>query len=151
MVELNGFDANLVEPSASFEPIPADKYLVVVTASELKTTKSGTGSYLQLEFTVIDGEYKGRKIWSRLNINNPNSVAVKIAQGDLSAICRSVGVMQPRDSIELHNLPLMITVKLKKRQDTGELTNEIKGYEPKPTPIVQPQAPTTAPTAPWNR
>ena len=33
---------------------------------------------------------------------------VKIARGELSAICRAVGVMQPRDSVELHNVPLEI-------------------------------------------
>jgi len=27
--------------------------------------------------------------------------------------------MQPKDSAELHNLPLQITVKCKKRKDTG--------------------------------
>ena len=36
--------------------------------------------------------------------------------------------MQPNDSAELHNLPLVIKVRLKRRDDTDELTNEIKGY-----------------------
>jgi len=60
--------------------------------------------------------------------------------------------MQPRDSIELHNLPLLITVKLKKREDTGELTNEIKGYACKDAANgQQPQAPATDNTPPWKR
>ena len=84
------------------------------------------------------------------NLNR--DVAVKIARGELSAICRAVGVMQPRDSVELHNLPLLITVKLKKREDTGELTNEIKGYAPKDAANgQQPQAPATDNTPPWKR
>ena len=58
---------------------------------------------------MIDGPYKNRLLWSRLNLDNPNAQAVQIAQGELSAICRAVGVMQPKDSIELHNLPLLIT------------------------------------------
>ena len=36
--------------------------------------------------------------------------------------------MAPKDSTELHNLPMMIRVGCKKREDTGELTKEIKGY-----------------------
>ena len=40
---------------------------------------------------------------------NPNQTAVKIARGELSAICRAVGVMQPKDSTELHDLPLVIS------------------------------------------
>jgi hypothetical protein len=152
MANLNGFDASQVEPSASFDPIPAGKYLAAITESEMKATKTGAGSYLQMTFTVLDGEYKNRMLWARLNLNNPNATAVKIARSELSALCRAVGVLQPRDSVELHNIPLLITVKLKKREDTGELTNEIKGYEPKAAAAGQPQqAPASDTTPPWKR
>lgn len=152
MANLNGFNAHEVEPNAAFDPLPAGKYLAAVTASEMKPTKNGDGSYLQLEFTVLEGEFKDRKVWDRLCINHPNATTVKIARGNLSAICRATGVMQPRDSVELHNIPLLITVKCKKRQDTGELSNEVKGYEPKASVTGQPQqAPATSNTPPWKR
>ena len=155
MANLNGFDANQVEPTASFDPIPAGKYLAAITESEMKPTKNGSGSYLQLTFTVLEGEHKGRVLWARLNLNNPNATAVKIARSELSAICHAVGVMQPRNSVDLHNLPLVITVKLKKRQDTGELTNEIKGYASKTAGQSEsdqlPQTPVTSNTPPWKR
>ena len=38
--------------------IPAGKNLAVVTDSEMKPTKSGNGSYLELTLQIIDGEYK---------------------------------------------------------------------------------------------
>jgi len=151
MANLNGFNANDVEPTTNFEPIPAGKYLAAITESEMKPTKSGTGSYLQLTFTILEGEYKNRVLWARLNLNNPNATAVKIAYSELSAICRAIGVMQPRDSVELHNLPLVITVKVKKREDTGELTNEVKGYARKDAADQQPQAAVTDNTPPWKR
>ena len=152
MANLNGFNANDIEPTAPFEPLPAGKYLAAITASEMKPTKKGDGSYLELEFTVLDGDCKGRKAWDRLCINHPNDLTQKIARGSLSAICRAVGVMQPKDSVELHNIPLVVTVKLKKRKDTGELTNEIKGYEPKASAAGQPQqSPTADNTPPWKR
>ena len=152
MANLNGFNATEVEPTSSFEPRAAGKYLAAITESEMKPTKNGSGSYLQLTFTIIEGEYKNRVLWARLNLNNPNATAVKIARSELSAICHAVGVLQPRDSVELHNIPLLITVKVKKREDTGELTNEIKGYEPKAAAAgQQPQAPVTDNTPPWKR
>ena len=150
MANLNGFNANEVEPTTAFEPLPAEKYLAAITASEIKPTKKGDGSYLQLEFTVLDGDCKGRKVWDRLCINHPNDLTQKIARGNLSAICRAVGVMQPGDSVELHNLPLVITVKLKKRDDTGEMTNEVKGYAKKEAAAGQPQQATDN-TPPWKR
>ncbi len=152
MADLNNFNANEVEPNTSFEPVPAGKYLAAITASEMKATKSGSGSYLELTFTVLDGEYKNRVLWARLNLNNRNATAVKIARGELSAICHAVGVMQPRDSVDLHNLPMVITVKCKKREDTGELTNEIKGYARKDAAGgQQPQDPAADNTPPWKR
>ena len=84
------------------------------------------------------------------NLDNPNDLAVKIARAELAAICRSVGVMQPGDSVELHNLPLLVTVKLKKRDDTGEVTNEVKGYSSKEAATGQPQQAQTD-TPPWRR
>jgi hypothetical protein len=149
MVGLN-FDAHTVDPSADFEAIPAGKYEAVITDSEEKPTKSGAGSYLQLTFQITDSDYRGRFLWARLNLDNPNKTAVKIARAELSSICRAVGVMTPRDSSELHNLPLVITVKCKKRDETGEITNEIKGYAAKESLSGKPLQATTD-TPPWRR
>ena len=152
MADLRGFDANTVEPSGDFEPIPAGKYQAVITESEMKPTKAGTGHYLQLTFQVIEGPHQNRLLWARLNIDNPNAQARKIAEGELSAICRAVGVLSPNDSVELHNLPLVIHVRCKKRTDTGEIVNEVKGYSKKDSP--QPPAagaPAGNSTPPWKR
>ena len=151
MADLNGFDANQVEPSGDFEPIPSGKYLAVITHSEMKPTKAGTGHYLELTFQIQEGEHKNRLLWARLNRDNPNATAMQIAEAELSAICRAVGVMVPNDSIDLHNLPLVIHVRCKKREDTGELTNEIKGYSKKESPAPAGDAPAADKTPPWKR
>ena len=151
MANLNGFDATQVEPAAKFDPIPAGKYLAVITESEQKPTKAGTGHYLQLTFQIQEGVHKGRILWARLNLDNPNATAVQIARAELSAICRSVGVTAPNDSVELHNLPLMITVKCRKRQDTGDITNEIAGYAKKESSAPPMAASAASSVAPWKR
>jgi len=150
MATLNGFDANTIDPMKDFEPIPAGKYMAIITDSEMKPTKAGTGSYLEMVFQVIEGEHKGRNLWARLNLDNPNDVAVNIAKSELSSICRAVGVMAPKDSMELHNIPLTITVRLRKRQDNGEMSNELKGYEKKGAAAEAP-AQATSDTPPWLR
>ena len=152
MTNLNGFNANEVEPNTAFDPIPAGKYLACITSSEMKPTKAGDGSYLELELTVLEGEHKDRKVWDRLCLSHPNPTTVKIARGTLSGICRAVGVMQPKDSVELHNLPMLVTVKCKKRDDTGDIVNEVRGYAKKETAAGQPQqAAPTDNTPPWKR
>ena len=144
------FNANEVEPSRELEPIPAGKYVAVITDSEMKDTRAGTGRYLQLEFEITDGEFAGRKLWARLNIENQNAEAVRMARADLSAICRAVNVLTPNDSADLHNLPLVIKVHCRKDKNTGEITNDIRGYESKaafkPEPKQAPASPATAQT-----
>lgn len=155
MADLSGFDANQVEPTGDFDPIPAGKYLAVITDTEMKPNKAGTGSLLQFTFQIIEGEYQNRLIWTRLNLDNPNATAVQIARSDLSAICRAVGVPSPKDSAELHNLPLVINVRCRKRNDTGDIVNEIKGYA-KREQVAQASVPSSpAPlqksSPPWKR
>lgn len=157
MADLGGFNANNVEPAKAFEPIPAGKYLAVVTESEVKETKAGTGNYLKLTIEIIEGEHKGRKFWPMFNLKNPSEEAVKIGRGQLSALCRAIGVMVPHDSTELHDLPMLITVKHRK-DDKGEIRNEVAGYSAKDAAAAKPAsapvasgATSTPATPPWQR
>jgi hypothetical protein len=160
MSDLRGFDAQTVEPNDSFDPLPNGDYLCIITASEMKPTKAGDGAYLELEMQILEGQYQGRKLWDRLNLNNANETTVKIAKGALSAICRAVGVLQPKDSCELHDLPLLVKVACKKRDDTDELTNVVKGYKKRDTGMSPPvaasasapaKAASRSTTPPWKR
>jgi hypothetical protein len=145
MATLN-FNASEVKPAGTgYEPLPAGKYTAVIDSSEMKQNKAGTGSYLELKLQVVDGDYKGRTVFDRLNLSNPSQQTVEIAQSTLSAICHAVGVMSPGDSTELHNLPMTITVKC--REWDGKILNEVKGYAAKGNNNQAPQQK----AAPWKK
>ncbi|MCG8394757.1 MAG: DUF669 domain-containing protein [Pseudomonadales bacterium] len=101
---------------------------MAITSSEMKPTKDNAGAYLELVFTVMDGEHQGRKVWERLNVQNNNAQAVEIAQKQLSAICHCVGVFQVSDTSQLHNIPLQVKIAVQNGQD-GSKQNAIKGYK----------------------
>lgn len=147
------FNAAEVEPQKAFDPLPAGNYVAVITESEEKATKAGTGSYLQLTFEVIEGQYQGRKVWARLNLNNPNETAVSIARAELSAICHAVNVIDLKDTTQLHDLPMVIRLNAKPDKD-GEVRNEIKKYEAmsnsKPAATTQQKPAATAAPKPWG-
>ena len=132
MASLRGFDAGRVEPLKPLEPLPAGAYRAAVTRSELKPNKARTGRYLGLTFQVTDGPHRGRLVRARLNLVHPNPTAVRLAQAELSAVGRAVGVKTPQDSSELHGRPLVIHVRVVKRSDTGEPANDIADYAPPP-------------------
>ena len=163
-MDLSGFDATQIEPNVPYEPIPAGKYKAVIVASESKPTKAMTGSYLQLEIEIIEGQFQGRKVFDRLNLDNPNSTAVEIAQRTLSAICRAVGVNMPRHSSDLHNKPMLVNIAVKPADGQYSASNEVKGYGPDggssgnvgaPHPHsvthAQPVAAAGSSTPPWKR
>lgn len=129
MANLSGFDASQVPEQQDFTAIPEGQYVVIAIATEMRPTKNGQGKYLQFTFEVVDGPMKGRKLWSRLNLENNNATAVDIAKRELGAICRAVGIIKPNDSAELHNKPILVTVgvELDERNREG---NTIKKYEP---------------------
>lgn len=125
------FNAATVAPQQAFENLPTGWYVGRVVASEEKSTKAGTGSYLQLEFEIIAPQnYAGRKVWEILNLKNPNATAVEIAYQTLSAICHATGVILLQQPEQLFGIPMDIKIGLSKPQDGYEQRNEIKGYRP---------------------
>jgi hypothetical protein len=157
MAQFNqAFDASTITPDAPREVLPDGDYPVIIEASEWKATKAGTGQFLELTLQVIEGPQKGRKVWDRLNLSNPNTQAVEIAQRTLSAICHATGVMKVSDSAQLHNLPLLAKVKVS--QGPNGPSNEVKGYKKldgvvgSVTPAAVPMVTSSAPAvAPWQR
>ena len=129
MVQLN-FDANEVEPLGSFEPLPAGEYTVVISSSEMKDASTGRGQYLQLVYDVIEGDYKGRKLFDRLNLVNESTQAQEIAQRALSSICRAVGVMHPQQSEELHDKPFVVKVVIRPAKGEYQASNAVREYKP---------------------
>jgi len=123
-----GFNANEHSPVNPFAPIPAGSYLATIASSETKANRAGTGHYLELRLQVLEGPHRGHSLVSRLNLWHPNPVAVAVARNDLSAICHATGVMEPVDSAQLHDIPLLVDVKVTVRKDNGDRVNEIAGY-----------------------
>lgn len=164
------FDATQVEPSGDFTPVPPGEYKVQITSSEMVETSSRNGHMLKLEIEIIEGDQAGRKLYDRLNLDNPNAQAVEIAQRTLSAICHAVGKLSVSDSEELHGKPMIAVVKAEPgRTHNGKEygpSNGIKTYKALGNaapaqagfggtnafkPSAAPAASGSASTAPWKR
>jgi len=143
------FNAGEVDPSTGFDVLPPGEYTVSIVESEIKETKEGTGKYLELKFQVLEGDFKNRYLWDRLNIQNPNPKTQQIAQANLSAICRAINVMEPKDSSELHSKPLTVKVVIQPADDKYPEKNNIRGY--KAVAGTQGASKTEKPNVPWKK
>ncbi len=134
-----GFDTNTVEPQGDFDVLPPGKYPVVIDKAEVKQTKKMDGHYLSLTMTVADGGYKGRKLWPKIQIQNPSQECVKIGLRTLSALGKATGVTYISDANQFLGKTCIAHVKVKDEQ------NEIRTYSAMEGPVAtQPVAP--APT-----
>ena len=143
MADLTGVNYTDYEET-SFEPIPEGQYVVILESSDLKTTKAGDGQYLKCSFQVIDGDYKGRKVVMNMNIENKNDTARNIGRSQLNALCKAANVLNPSDSCQLHDIPVIAKVKVVKDTYKGEekMQNDITDFEAKggaPAPAAEPE------------
>lgn len=122
------FDASTVAPQAAPEPVPAGQYKAAISEAEIEPTKTPGGQMLKLAWTVLDGQYVGRKVFVRLNIVNQNQQAVEIAYGELSAICRAIGQIRVDQTSELLGKPCVIDVEVRPAEGTYGPQNKIKRY-----------------------
>jgi hypothetical protein len=113
-----------------FAPIDQAWYEAEIIKSEMKTTNDKEGQYLALHFKILEGEKEGRLVFANLNLVNKSDVAVKIARSDLKKICAAVGHEGDlEDTVDLHNIPMMIFVTLKPATAQWPAKNEIKNYK----------------------
>jgi hypothetical protein len=147
MAQFN-FDASQVVPQQSSGPLPAGVYLAHIVESDVQPLKSGNGEGLKLTFEVIDGQFKGRKVYENLNIRHTSEDTQRIAQSQLSALCHAVNVIKLMDTAALHFKPVRINVTVREAVGQYKASNNIKGYEAAGGGISAPAtAPTPAPVA----
>jgi hypothetical protein len=149
------FNSATVEPmpSRSFEPLPRGDYEMMIVKSDVKSTQAGTGHYIELEMHVLGGEHSGRRIWERLNVDNPNKTAQDIAQAALASLCHAVGISEIGETEELHDTPFVAHIDIDKKDPSR---NRIIGYATAGSPAPKAAAPAARPAAaapakkPWG-
>lgn len=124
-----GYVPETTEANTGYDALPAGEYPAVATEIELKDTKAGTGKYLGVEFEIIEGNGKGRKVFTNFNLMNPNPKAVEIGHAQLKEFATALGNPNAKDSAELKNKPVVIKLAIKNDPERGA-QNEVKGYKP---------------------
>lgn len=114
-----------------FEPIPKDNYVLQIVESDYKPNSNRNGHFLSLKMEVQEGEYKGRIIYRNLNLDNPSSKAVEIANKELATICRACSKTRGiEDSEELHGIDFIASIVVKKGSGDSADQNEVQSYKP---------------------
>lgn len=81
-------DNNADVDSGSGE-LPKGRYPVRIVAAEYVENERKTGFILKLEHDIIDGSYKGRKIFDNYNLQHTSEQTQRIAQSQYAKLCES--------------------------------------------------------------
>ena len=159
------FNASEHEPARAIDILPNGWYNAEITDAEVLACKGvGNNERVSIEYTVIDGDHKGRKVWDSINHNHSKAQTQEIGQRELSAVCHATGVMQL--SSAAGGVAQFVGKMLQIKVGTGKTTaaypdpkNEVKGRKAlanaannggagqSPPPFAQPAAQETPPFA----
>lgn len=80
-------------PDATFEPLAPGLYPLIVVSAQAKRTKSGTGSFINVEFSVVEShENSGRRVWDSYNYRNDSEEAQRIGLQQLKGLMKAGGL-----------------------------------------------------------
>lgn len=111
------FDATQVAPDTGrLGAVPAGYYKVVVDKAELKPTKSGTGQAINTQFGILEGAFKGQKIFHMFNVKNDSPKAQEIAHAQFSALLHAINILKLEQLEQMQNIPFFVKVKIEKSE-----------------------------------
>jgi hypothetical protein len=153
------FDASSVPVTEkSYEVLPAGWYTASITGAEPKSTKSGTGKYLRVEYTISGPTGVGRKVWSNYNVRNENPKAESIGREQLAELCRCVGLARVNDTDELLGCNVSVKLKVREASNGYEAQNEVQGHKalegsapPAPAAAAKAAPAKAGPKPPWAK
>lgn len=87
-------DLSDVSANTQFAPIPPGEYPVCLDNAEVKTTKSGTGEYVNATFRITAGSQEGKKLFHMWTLKNDNAKAVEIGLSQLKAFLLAAGAKE---------------------------------------------------------
>lgn len=131
-------DLSGVSTMSSRVVVPTGNYAVRVTSAEPVEAKKKGNYYIQVAYSIVDGEYEGTVLTDRLNIVNDNDDAQRIGLSQLKTLLTAGNHKNPdylKDTQEMVGLELSIYVEEvdhsfeAKDGSTVETTqNVFKGY-----------------------
>jgi hypothetical protein len=148
MARLN-YDTSTVSPDQGRSLWAPGRYAFEIIRADVKITKSGNGEFVAVEFR----DEESKPYWANYNVQNESADAERIGRSQFAALHHAAGLPKLEDTDQLIGRRVVLEIGVKKRKDTGEDENVVRGYLPAGTttaPMSQARPATgSAPVPPW--
>jgi uncharacterized protein DUF669 len=112
------FDPSGHEGTRDFEPFPPGWYQAQMIESSVEHARNGNGTYLLAVFEILSGDYRGRKIYQNVTLQNTSQQAVEIGQRLLADIYTAIGITTPTKDIRVMLFkPVIVRAGIKRDKD----------------------------------
>jgi hypothetical protein len=112
----------------SDEPVPAGWYKATIGSAKVKTTKNGSGRYVEVKFEIQHSEYDGHQVYKRLMFESNSPKAQDIGRRQIGEIAGAIGLETMRSPRLLVGGVLQIDVTVEEYE--GKQNNGVKGWKP---------------------
>lgn len=137
------YDTSTVSPYQGRSVWNPGRYAFEIVKADKKPTKSGSGEFVAVEFR----DENGRRYWSNYNVKNESAECENIGRQQFAALHHAAGMPVLRDTNQLIGRRVVLEIGVRKRRDTGEDENVVRGHFPAGTPTTPPSAAMLAPSA----
>lgn len=114
----------------SYQLLPEGTYAGNITRTEVKTSKNGSGQYVNLEVTLLGASgVKGRKVFDICMLSHKNPAAVNVGAKKLKSIADSIGldITEVESFSEFIGKPLGVKLSIEENAEYGD-KNRIKSF-----------------------
>lgn len=111
----------------NYEALPAGWYSATIAGAEVKATKSGTGRYIAVKYSITGPTHEGRVVFGNLNIQNPSEMAEEVGRKQLRSLMEAIGLAKLTDTDQLIGASLKIKLKIESDEQYGD-RNQVAGY-----------------------
>ena len=122
-----GLDFDINEYAAA-TLIPDGQYKMVVSTVTPGVTKAGTGSYLKVDYTIVEGPEANKKVFDLININNPNRQCQDIGRQRLNKLAQACKVLDLTDCVQLLGGSFSGIIDTRPGNDGYDAQNRVKKF-----------------------
>lgn len=155
----DGFDTDSVPAQVNF--LPPGKYPCLVKKAELKENSKGTGLYIGLVLSILEGPHKNRKFFCNINIKHSESQeCVDIGLRTLASLGKALGLQSVANLNQVRNQVVIAHATVRQEQNIINVFSSPATYTEVSipnSPFVPPASPVErtppapgAPTEPWR-
>ena len=148
---MKGF-TSIKPDDGTFQLIPNGRYTMQAVKTDIKPTKNGNGSYVEVFMKITEGDYKNRQIIKRFNWENTNATAMSIGRAQFRNLVLACGIPGDlRNSDEVLNIPVTGEVYTQKGTNGYNDSNDVKFFKPVgsvPQPTIKTASNSTVQTRP---